>query len=80
MDKINRRQFMVIEGKMVANMQSTQKIIEYYRHKERLNRIKPKILIRHEKIIEQILKKDENKNLDVKSKKIQLDLFGEKLN
>uniref|UniRef100_A0A7V0Z5G3 Uncharacterized protein n=1 Tax=candidate division WOR-3 bacterium TaxID=2052148 RepID=A0A7V0Z5G3_UNCW3 len=71
---------MLIEGRIVENSQSEKKFFEYYRHKERLNRIKPKILIRHEKIIEQMLKKDENKNLDVKSKKIQLDLFGENLN
>ncbi len=72
---------MAVEGKMVtASSQSTQKILEYYKHKERLNRIRPKILIRHKKIIDQILKNDENKNSDAKSNKIQLDLFDEKLN
>ncbi len=71
---------MVIEDKMVENRQQNKKIIEYYKHKEKLNRIKPKILIRHKKIIEQILKENKNENLDVKLNKIQLDLFGEKLN
>jgi len=71
---------MLIEGRIVENIQSEKKFIEYYRHRERINRIRPKILIRHKKIIDQILKNDENKNSDVKSKKIQLDLFGENLN
>jgi len=71
---------MLIEGRIFEKSQAEKKFFEYYRHKEKLNRIRPKILMRHKKIIDQILKNDENKNSDAKSNKIQLDLFDEKLN
>ncbi len=54
--------------------------INQYKNQIKSSRIKPKILIRHKKIIEQILKPDANRKMSDKRTSIQLELFSENLN
>lgn len=54
--------------------------INQYKDQMGSSRIKPKILIRHKKIIEKILKPEQNRKMSDKLSGIQLELFSEGLN
>ncbi len=54
--------------------------VNQHKNSIKTSRIKPKILIRHKKIIKQILRTKENDRTYTKASEIQLKLFSENLN